>query len=163
VDEVNRMTADEMKRRIQTDPDFVRRFNLIPRNKYRGLPHFPGEPEQYVDTLEKRAFEAAREVCALIKLHGPEPTLEEGKKYCKEHNKEIVDWHWEKIAPWRTKVGAGYRAHLADKVDKIKDELAEQGLMDGELNEAIGTRLYTEADLRKIARRLRFVASHLEC
>jgi hypothetical protein len=157
---LSRMNSEELK---NADPKFVARLNAIPYNKYPALPDYPNLPERHVDTLEKRAFELAKEICVFLKLHGAEPTLEEGKIFCKEHGKEILDWHWEKIQPWRTRVGAGYRAHLADKVEKIKDELAEQGLMDSELNRAIQTRIYTEKDIRTIAERLRFVASHLEC
>ncbi|MFZ0992361.1 MAG: hypothetical protein WAN29_10685 [Candidatus Sulfotelmatobacter sp.] len=156
---VGQMTGDEIDLKIRTDPVWVARLNSIPRNKYGWLPHDPTQPNRSVTTLEQRTFEVAKEVCLFLKTHGPEPKVEDAKK----NGFEPLDWHWEKIQPWRTRVGAGWRAHLKDKVDKIRDELAEQGLMDSELNAAIDTRLYTEQDFRTIAERLRFVASHLEC
>jgi hypothetical protein len=75
---------------------------------------------------------------------------------------ENLDWRLQKRQPWRTRLGAGYRAKLEAKVKQIRDELAEQGLMDSELDEAMQTCIYREEDIKKIAQRLRFVASHLD-
>jgi hypothetical protein len=160
---VGRMPADEKVRRLDTDAQFKARVDALPHNKYRILPQYPSEPFRYVETLEKRTFDAAKEVCALLKAHGPEPTLEEGKKYCREHNKDILDWHWERIKPWRERIAGGWRAKVEPNVRQVKDVLAEQGLTDSELDAAMGSGIFTEETYRTVARRLRFLAAHLEC
>jgi len=162
-DRVGRMPADEYTRLYNGDAQFRAKVDAIPHNKYKILVQYPSEPFRYVDTLEKRAFDVAKEVCALLKAHGPEPTLEEGKRYCREHNKDIMDWHWERIKPWRERIAAGWRAKVEPNVRQVRDELAEQGLTDNELDTAIGVRILTEEHFKTIARRLRFLAAHLEC
>jgi hypothetical protein len=160
-DLVNAVTAmgdEQLRKLIESDSDFVKRFNAIPFNKYRVLPFNPDEPERYPNTLAKRAFEVAKEVKDLLKKHGPEPKIEEHKV----HGKEPLDWHYETIQPYRDRLNGGYGARIADAVKRTRDELAEQGFVDRELNQLLSKPFQTEESLQVIAQKLRFMASHLE-
>jgi hypothetical protein len=157
VDELRRMTPEEMRVKMR-DPQFVQRVEAIPRNKYRALPTFPELPERYIDTLEKRAFAVAREVRALLSRHGKEPELGTSAV----PGDEPLDRMKKHLLPWRERVTAGYNAHLANEVRQIRDELAERGLSDGDLNELVAKNIKTEKDLSSIAQKIRILTSQLE-
>jgi len=136
VDELNSMTADEMKKSYTTDPDFVRRVEAIPKNKYRELPQVSDEPDRYIDTFQNRTMALSRELRGFLKELGPDP----GASIRDDPREDTVDGIHRAIQasfPRTSKMFHGYERRFKDRVIDAYHETREHNLISKRFDELI--------------------------
>jgi hypothetical protein len=159
VDEVNDMSADQMRQRINTDPEFVQRFNAIPKNKYRSLPQFDDEPDRYTDTFQKRTIGLRRELCAFLKELGPSPDI---KILPGEATKEYVRRSIQSNFPRTERMHHGYERRFKDRVVDIYHEMKEHNFSDARFTELVASEVHSEKQIQEITDCLWVLAGKLE-
>jgi hypothetical protein len=153
------MSSDEMKHRFQADPDFVRRFDAIPKNKYRSLPQFDNEPDRYVDTFQQRAITLRRELRDFLKDSGPTPDI---KISPGESTKNYLRRSITSNFPRTEKMHHGYERRFKDRVIDIYHEMKEHNFSDPIFTELIASETHNEEQIREIADRLWLLAGKLD-
>jgi hypothetical protein len=96
------------------------------------------------ESLPHRVSVLSRDILVYLKDKGPQPALPP----LSEGQHKRVQFFYDSIWPFQLQVFNGYRLRFAHRVAKMRDELAEHGYTDQELNKAIDSQ---HCDSHKIA------------
>lgn len=160
VDKVNRMSAKEL-RDHSGDKEFVRRFEAIPKNKYRELPNDPGEPDRYIDTFQQRAMALSRELREFVKELGPD-AADAIRRDPREDNPEGIMKAVHVSFPRISKMHHGYERRFKDRVIDVYHEMREHNLIDGRFEKLVARDSHNEEEIQEIADCLWTLAGKLD-
>lgn len=109
------------------------------------------------ESLQHRLSVLSRDILVYLKEKGPQPTLPP----LSEGQHKRVHFFFDSIYQFQVQVFNGYRLRFKHRVIKVRDELAEQGYMNQELNKAIDSEHLDSVRIAAIADSLMALAEKI--
>jgi hypothetical protein len=120
--------------------------------------HVEAAAPQSTLTLVERTLAICKEMRAYLKEVGPEPHWDGPHG----SNPDWAKWATNILTPWKTRFHAGYMLRFNDKVVRLRHELAERGLRDGDIDSVINVDVHSEGMVRQMIEALITLGAKLD-
>jgi hypothetical protein len=107
------------------------------------------------DSLQEQAEKLSDEIRECLRKLGPRPARKSsGKQHTEQEELEAMREHSAMLLPWLQRLQGGWVGRFADRAEKMRYLLAEQGITDVDLDMALRSSNRDENNILRIADRL---------